>query len=485
MDCDLQNKKREKRSSPCFPIRVRPAASTVFPNLAFRVKSLPTSDLDLQARLDDLFTANYTTNQINVEDLFNRFHSLIIQTKGTHAPVVKYSRKQKRLHQKPWITKELLVSIKKKQKMHKSHYIKGSSCEKYLYKLYSNLLNRLERLAKRLHYHNQVNACKNNPKKTWDILRSLLPNKSISSATNSISINGEIVSDPAAILEKFNSHFSNIGQSLATSITNDSHINDFHSYLKSPCSSYIYLHPTSPQEITKLLYNLDSNKASGYDDISPFILKTAIHIISLPLSIILNLCISNGVFPNNLKVAKVIPVYKYGCPNEPGNYRPISLLSSIAKIFERVILNRMVSFLERNNLIISTQFGFCHKHSTIHPILDLITESYQNIEEKRFSTLLLPDIRKAFDSVSRPTLLKKLEFYGIRGVSNTLLDSYLRERKQFISINNTVAIRNFVMLHMESPKALYWDLYYFYYISTIFPLLYKRCLDFLPMALPC
>ena len=119
-------------------------------------------------------------------------------------------------------------------------------------------------------------------------------------------------------------------------------------------------------------------------------------------------------------MAKVIPVYKSGCPNDPGNYRPISL-SSIAKIFERVILNRMVSFLERNNLIISTQFGFCHKHSTIHPILDLITESYQNIEEKRFSTLLLLDIRKAFDSVPHPTLLKKLEFYGIRGVSHTLL----------------------------------------------------------------
>ena len=108
-------------------------------------------------------------------------------------------------------------------------------------------------------------------------------------------------------------------------------------------------------------------------------------------------------------MAKVIPVYKSGCPTEPGNYRPISL-SSIAKIFERVILNRMVSFVERNNLIMSTQFGFRHKHSTIHPILDLITESYQNIEEKRFSTMLLLDIRKAFDSAPHPTLVKNLNF---------------------------------------------------------------------------
>ena len=125
--------------------------------------------------------------------------------------------------------------------------------------------------------------------------------------------------------------------------------------------------------------------------------------------------------------------YKSGCPNEPGNYRPISLLSCIAKIFERVTF---FFFLERNNLIISTQFGFRHKHFTIHPILDLITESYQNIEEKRFSTLLLLDIRKAFDSVPHPIFLKNLEFYGIRGVSHKLLDSYLSERKQFVSIGN-------------------------------------------------
>ena len=124
--------------------------------------------------------------------------------------------------------------------------------------------------------------------KKWDILRSLLPNKSISSAPNSSNTGNEAVSDPATIFEKFNSHFSNVGKSLASGIKNVSHANDFHSYLKSPCSSSIYFHLTSPQEIIKLTYNLHLNKASGYGDISPFILKTAAHIISLPLSIILH-----------------------------------------------------------------------------------------------------------------------------------------------------------------------------------------------------
>ena len=122
--------------------------------------------------------------------------------------------------------------------------MKGNSCEKYYYKLYSNLLTRVKKLAKRHYYHNQFNACTDNPKKTWDILRLLLPNQSISSAPNSLNTRNEAVSDPATILEKFNSHFSNVGKSLTSGINNISHANDFHSYLKSSCSSSIYFHPT-------------------------------------------------------------------------------------------------------------------------------------------------------------------------------------------------------------------------------------------------
>ena len=101
-----------------------------------------------------------------------------------------------------------------------------------------------------------------------------------------------------------------------------------------------------------------------------------------------------------------------------------------------MILNRLVSCLERNGLIIPTQFGFRHNHSTIHSILDIITESYQNIEDKRFSALILLDIKKAFDSVCHKILIKKLEFYGIRGVANKLLHSYLQNRLQFVFTNN-------------------------------------------------
>ena len=108
----------------------------------------------------------------------------------------------------------------------------------------------------------------------------------------------------------------------------------------------------------KLMNNLKLNKTCGYDDISSFVLKTTIQVLALPLSVMINHCIALSSFPNQLKLAKVMPVYKSGSSVNIQSYRPISLLPSLSKIFERVILNRLVSFLERNSLIILKQFVF-------------------------------------------------------------------------------------------------------------------------------
>ena len=186
-----------------------------------------------------------------------------------------------------------------------------------------------------------------------------------------------------------------------------------------------------------LINSLKLNKAGGHDDIDPYFLKIAAPILSYPLSVMLNHCLTYGIFPNKLKTAKVIPIFKKGSTNLLNNYRPISLLTSISKLFERIIYNRLLSFLERNKTIVSSQYGFRHNRSTTHPILDLITSCFDNINSKQYTTLLFLDIRKAFDSVPHNKLIKKLEHYGIRGVANSLLKSYLNDRKQFVSIANT------------------------------------------------
>ena len=154
------------------------------------------------------------------------------------------------------------------------------------------------------------------------------------------------------------------------------------------------------------------------------------------LSFIINHCLSLGVFPQKLKIAKVIPIHKSGPTDKIENYRPISLLTSLSKIFEKLLLKRLVSFLDTQKILVPVQFGFRRAHSTIHPIIDLITTCFDAIEEKKFTNLMFLDIEKAFDTVCHKKLHLKLHHYGFRGIANHLLKSYLTERKQSVSIND-------------------------------------------------
>ena len=181
---------------------------------------------------------------------------------------------------------------------------------------------------------------------------------------------------------------------------------------------------------------LNLNKANGHDEIDPYFLKIASPIIAFPLSLFFNHSISLGIFPNKLKLAKIIPFYKKGSADQLNNYRPIGLLllPSLSKIFERLLHKRMLSFLNCNNVLVPIQHGFRHKRCTIHPIFDSITSCHDNIQNKDISALLFLDIQKAFDSVSHSILLQKLEHYGIRGIANSLMKTYLEKRKQYVSI---------------------------------------------------
>ena len=125
--------------------------------------------------------------------------------------------------------------------------------------------------------------------------------------------------------------------------------------------------------------------------------KISDYIIALPFSLILNCCLTAGIFPSKLKLAKVVPVYKKGTTDQLTNYQPISLLPSLSKVFEPIICNRLLSFFTCMNTIVPTQYGCRHNRSTIHAMLDLITIGYDNLNSIKFSALIFLDIQKAFD----------------------------------------------------------------------------------------
>ena len=144
---------------------------------------------------------------------------------------------------------------------------------------------------------------------------------------------------------------------------------------------------------------------------------------------------ATGIYPDQLKIAKVIPVFKKGDKLLVSNYRPISLLSNVNKIFEKLVYSRLYSFLEMHDCIYELQFGFRAKHSTQHALASLTELVRLALDEGSFACGIFVDFAKAFDTVDHSILLKKLEHYGIRGLANDWFRSYLKNRRQFVSIN--------------------------------------------------
>ena len=177
-------------------------------------------------------------------------------------------------------------------------------------------------------------------------------------------------------------------------------------------------------------------KAPGHDHIPMHLVKNSFDIISKPLMYLINLSLEKGIFPNNLKTAKIIPIFKAGDVDIFTNYRPISILSSFSKIYEKIMYNRLLDFIQRFEILYSLQFGFRTKHSTSHALTHLVNKIATDIDQSKISIGVFLDLSKAFDTLNRDILFSKLENYGIRGVALNWIKSYFQNRKQYVQYNN-------------------------------------------------
>ena len=190
----------------------------------------------------------------------------------------------------------------------------------------------------------------------------------------------------------------------------------------------------SNEEVLDIINSLE-NKSTGPSSIPLRMLSIIPDLIILPLAHIITMSIVTGVYPDLLKIVKVIPIHKGGSSQDINNYRPISLLSIFDKIMEKMIHNKLYNFLEEHNILYHNQHGFRKNNSTIHALMQITERIKTSIDSGKFGCGIFIDLRKAFDTVNHSILLTKLEHYGIRGSMLKWFQSYLSGRKQFVSFN--------------------------------------------------
>ena len=273
-----------------------------------------------------------------------------------------------------------------------------------------------------------------------------------------------IISDPLKVANKFNNFYLNVADKLCEKIPKVN--NKFQDYLKNPNKNKLTLKETTPDEVMKVINVLDGKKSGDIFNISPDLVKLNAQIISQILSIIFNLSIREGCFPSDMKVAKILPLHKGDSVLIPGNYRPISLLPIFSKIFERLIYNRLIEFITHNNILSELQFGFQKNKSTEQAVTSILSALDDAKSKRNSSYCIFLDFAKAFDTVNHEILLAKLNHYGISGISNTLLRSYLSNRSQQPEINGVLSDKGTIK-HGVPQGSVLGPLLFLLYINYI------------------
>ena len=187
-------------------------------------------------------------------------------------------------------------------------------------------------------------------------------------------------------------------------------------------------------EVFNLILMLNPKKKNGPNSIPTEILHLLANDICKPLSIIFNKSFASGECPDLLKMASTVPIFKKDSKLIVSNYRPISLLSNINKILEKLMFKRVYDFLEKYKCIYKLQFGFRSKHSTNHALVDITETIRAALDDKKIAGGIFVDLQKAFDTVNHEILIEKLSHYGIRGKTNDWFRSHLSNRMQYVSI---------------------------------------------------
>lgn len=397
---------------------------------------------DLQYDLNNL-----EINRETIDEDFTALHSIIIKHLDKHAPIKVRRVKSSRLPD--WYTPEIGQA-----RIARDRYKRLKRWAEY--KRYRNKTRKLIRNAKRKHFANSIETLKDT-KTLWKHLKSVHNGSTSSSKTlpDELVIEGEHFTDSQTIASKFNEYFTSVAQILdnTNSETEDLDITKLQEFVngKVPDNTQFSIPFITTEQVLSYTSILDSSKATGLDGLGPKIIKLAANSLSPQIAALINKSIISGTFPSQLKCAKVLPIFKSGTKSDPSNYRPISILPTISKIFEKHVNKHLMNYLNKYKLIHENQSGFRQKHSCQTALVKLIDQWMSCIDKGDLVGTLFIDFRKAFDVVDHSILIKKLSLYKLSESSLQWFRSYLSDRKQ--AVDNGQGLSDFIQVKSGVPQG--------------------------------
>lgn len=355
----------------------------------------------------------------SVDDKIELFNSEIIKLFDIHAPIKPIKIKHLPA---PWLTEELKLLIKKKNRAKAKLRIDRSDTNIQKFKLIRNRCNTAIRDAQRRHIHNIVEN--GNPSKTWKLLKSLGLGKSPNDKCNY-----------KIDIDQINQHFSS-----SFLYDNDTKANTLNSLIQipSPNINPFNLNPVTDSDVRRATLSISST-AVGSDGISRGMIVPLLNIITPVLTNILNHSLSSKSFPKAWKSALIIPLPKKSCPSNFSDYRPISLLPFLSKVLEKIVHSQLSFHLYNNNLLNPFQSGFRPGHSTVTALTKITDDIRMGMDNRLLTILGLLDFSNAFNTVDIDVLLSLMHSFGITESATDWFRSYLLGRRQRVTINETVS----------------------------------------------
>ena len=291
----------------------------------------------------------------------------------------------------------------------------------------------------------------------WTLINTLLGKNNKPNNLSEPLVNDNLVSDPKSMADSLNDYFVNIGLTLAAEYEEEScniaqttsdNINSFQ------CAQFTFS-PIPVDNVVSSLRGLKANKTTGLDKIPPKILKLSARIVASSLTYIFNLSLATGIYIDDWKRASVTPIFKSGDKRQCANYRPISILPAVSKVFEKEVFRQVYSYLTENCMLSKFQSGFRPKHCTVTALIQMCDEWLENMDNGKLNGVVFLDIKKAFDSINHGILLNKMKKrFGISSIELKWFESYLFNREQQCSINEQLSSKKTITCGVPQGSIL-------------------------------